>query len=182
VSLAPGRPVDPQSFQACWLPSNDLAGTGRRLSLLRQTANGPNGRVGSCSQARAPEPIEDWLTTWVSLGRTGGEQAANPLQPGSTCRHTTTLDVKVRGTITASLLVKQQPCLFSHGSDRSPSSGALVSSRSYFGGVVVASSQELRLLVDRLPPGSVCRPGAWSLPRRRGRSDPTQCVYPPRRR
>jgi hypothetical protein len=32
------------------------------------------------------------------------------------------------------------------------------------------------------PPRSACRPGAWSLPHRRGQSDPTPSADPPRRR
>jgi hypothetical protein len=46
---------------------------------------------------------------------TGGEQAANTLQPGSSSRHTTTANAKVAGTTAASLLVEERPCLFSHG-------------------------------------------------------------------
>src|SRR5215207_2909656 len=47
---------------------------------------------------------------------TGGEQAANALQPGDSSRHTTTLDAKVGSTITALLLVDGRPCVFSPGS------------------------------------------------------------------
>jgi hypothetical protein len=46
------------------------------------------------------------------LQPTGGEQAVNPLQPAGTSRHTTTLDAKVAGMITASPLVMRRPCLF----------------------------------------------------------------------
>jgi hypothetical protein len=42
----------------------------------------------------------------------GGEQAANALRPADGSRHTTTLDVKVRGPIAASLLVTGRPYLF----------------------------------------------------------------------
>ena len=42
----------------------------------------------------------------------GGEQAANTLQPTGSSRHTTTLDAKVEGTITATPLVTRRPYLF----------------------------------------------------------------------
>jgi hypothetical protein len=45
----------------------------------------------------------------------GGEQAANPLQPVDSSRHTTTANAKVAGTITASPLVTIWRCLRSHG-------------------------------------------------------------------
>ena len=50
----------------------------------------------------------------------GGEQAANALQLGSSSRHTTTPDAKVRGTIEASPLVRGRRCLRSHPNHYSP--------------------------------------------------------------
>ena len=50
-----------------------------------------------------------------STPTTGGEQAANTLQPDGKSRHATTLDAKVGGAIEASLLVMERSCLFSHG-------------------------------------------------------------------
>jgi hypothetical protein len=45
----------------------------------------------------------------------GGEQAANALQLDSSSRYATTAETKVGATLAALLLVKQRPCLFSHG-------------------------------------------------------------------
>jgi hypothetical protein len=53
-------------------------------------------------------------------GDAGGEQAANALPPGSSSRHATTANAKVRGAIEASPLVTRWRCLRSHSSDRNP--------------------------------------------------------------
>ena len=51
------------------------------------------------------------VTDSVGAGLTGGEQAANVLQPTGSSRHPTTLDAKVTGRIAASPLVTRMAML-----------------------------------------------------------------------
>jgi len=78
----------------------------------------PTGRMDASGPGRRHEhpAARGLLTTWVPLGRTGGEQAANTLQPGDSSRHATTANAKVRGAIEGWPLVTRWRCLCSHGS------------------------------------------------------------------
>src|SRR5215218_1356931 len=118
LRFSPSRtgPTPPAPFSAEW-DRTDSTPTGAGCaehppqSAERSRPLGPERvRPGFSLNAARSDPHTERIVYCA-----GGEQAANPLQPTSSIRHTTTPDLKVRITIAASRLVMARPYLFSHG-------------------------------------------------------------------